>query len=648
MPSEIDVAADDSARTVKICGAPRTGKTEVLVRRCAKLMSSGVSPEQVWVVVSTGFAADEFQRRLVNAVQNEDALRVRISTVADICREVLSEEAAVRATGMNPRVLTSGERKFLLEDMKTTGVQNRTLRSLLRMFAREWAALEPEQAWLSPGEPVDIMNLLMSKLHHMRAMLPEELAFRCANYLKSDEGAHARHRFSYVLADDYQNLSRAEQSVVCSCAGVQLVVAGNPNQTVAVETDYPYPEGFVSFDSLRHDVSVHTLEKAFGNGKALAATAALTRHGDMDCTIAADNPQGAQDRGDARMALAHIKWNTPADELNGMTKYLRDLMDDEELLSGTYIIAPNRRWLNAAVDVCRQRDFKVDVAGASNGIGGDPRELGRARAMVAYVKLALLAEPDSAVAWRCWCGFGNHLLNSDAWMHLEEYADEHEISVVEALSRVSDAVARGEEPFLRCKVLAQAWQEGRSIIERDSKRKGFALLHAIGAEKLAEFADIARFVAGDESASELFELVYREVTNPHFSADEHCLRFITLGRMCGLTAENIIVLGCVDGFVPPRDAFEIVSTDDVRSELMNTSRREFASAIAKAEKRVLLSYFAKADLELAEKTKMKVTRVRSEDGARIALVHPSCFIEEFEEADPGATGGQQFLAERGL
>lgn len=653
MTYEIEAAIADNTRAVKVLGAARTGKTETLVRRAVKLINSGVAPESIWIEVSSGFAADELRRRLAVALEEEGvdpnaANRTVIARVADICREVLDDESARLATGAVPRALTAAERKFLLEDMKTTGVKNRQLRQLLQLFARQWAALEPEQSWLAPGEPTDIMHLLMRKLRHIDAMLPEELAFRCAEYLKSDAGSEARHQFDYVLADDYQNLSRAEQAVVCYSAKTQLVVAGNPNQTVTVGTDYPHPEGFETFDSLRHNVAVHVLRKAFGNNKALLASAALARHGDMSSLIAAEIPSDDRDTGDTREAIACVKWNTPTDELNSMTKYLRDLIGEHDIAARTYVVVPNRMWARTAIEICHQRNFKVDAAGLSTGIGGDPREPGHARAMLAYVKLALLADPESAVAWRCWCGFGNHLLNSDAWMHLEDYADERGLDVVRALSWVADAVVRGEEPFLRCKVIAKAWEEGQKLIERDAKRRGFALMRAVGAEKLPEFADMYRLISGDETAPELFTLVYRELTSPHFSPDEHCLRFISLDRLCGLSADNLIVLGCVNGFLPRRDAFEVVSTDDARDRLMNTGRRELASALAKAEKRAVLSFFAKADLELAEKTKMQVARVRSEDGKRVALLRPSCFIDELAEANPGTTGGQQFLAERGL
>ncbi len=649
MSAEIKRAAQDETRAVKICGAPRTGKTETLVRRAALLLESGVEPSTLWIEVSSGFAADELRTRLAHALPDPQlASEVVISRVLDVCQSILADERALAITGIRPRLLTDCERKFLLEDMKTTGVKNRQLRSLLRLFARKWAALEPEKSWLAPGEPSDIMNLLTSKLRHIKAMLPEEAAARCAHVLMSEEGACLRHRFSHVLADDFQNLSRAEQTVVCYCAKNQLVVAGNPSQTVPVATDFPYPEGFDAFEMLRHNVSVHTLTQTFGNREALKAALALSPCADEDESSKPVLPPIEESTGDYSESLVCIRWDAAEEELNAMTKYLRALLDDRDVLSRTYVVAPNKTWARQAVSICHDRGFKVDCAGISTGIGGDPREVKKAKAMIAYFKLALLAAPKSPVAWRCWCGLGNYLLNSDAWMHLEEYADERGIDLVAALSRVASEVSEGKEPFLRSRALASAWESGQELIARDSERRGFSLMRAIGAEKLPEFADINRLINGDETARDLFDLVYQNMTNPRFSSDEHCLRFITLERLCGLTAENLVVLGCVNGFVPKREAFELVSTDEDRDAVMNTSRRTFASALAKAEKRVLLSYFAKADLEFAEKTKLQVARVRSENGTRIALVRKCCFIDEMHHADPGTTGGQQFLGAHGI
>ena len=106
--------------------------------------------------------------------------------------------------------------------------------------------------------------------------------------------------------------------------------------------------------------------------------------------------------------------------------------------------------------------------------------------------------------------------------------------------------------------------------------------------------------------------------------------------------------GAIDGFVPTREVFDVVSTQEKRDAARASWRRQFCNAAAKANEQLTITYFSKAELELAERTKMHVTRVRADDGRRMALVRPSCFLSEAGAACPGANGGQAKLASLGL
>ena len=62
----------------------------------------------------------------------------------------------------------------------------------------------------------------------------------------------------------------------------------------------------------------------------------------------------------------------------------------------------------------------------------------------------------------------------------------------------------------------------------------------------------------------------------------------------------------------------------------------------------MFSTFSRAPLELAERTKMQVARVRMEDSERIATLRPTCFIAEAGAAAPITLGGQTLLADLGM
>ena len=475
-----------------------------------------------------------------------------------------------------------------------------------------WALAIPESKWVAAGEEEVIYSFLISQLESRNAMLPEEVAFRCVTYLESDAGQEARHAFSYVLADDYQNLSAAEQKTLCLLAGTQLVVTGCSSAVVERGITDAYPDGFTEFDLVRRNVTVFQLPERKTAG--------------LECQV--------------------VKWKTPEEEIDGATKYLRVIADRDELQeSRICVLVPNRQWAKAARTVLKKRGFKVSDAALNNGLRGDPRDTAHCNAIVAYTKLALLADDHNIVAWRSACGIGNHLTNSDAWMRLVEWGGERDLTLYDALAEASAIVRNSSvEPFLRARALTEPFDEYRSFIKANRGRKGFSLLAACGAENLSEFTPLNDMVAGDEDAATMFALARSIFSDPVFAESQQSVRLATPENVAGLEFDVVFALGCVDGFFPRREAFEVVSTDEERARVLEADRCAFSAAVAKGTRMVVASYFAKADLELAERTKMQVTRVRSEHEKRIALVRPSCLLEEGPFPAAGVCSGEQVLA----
>lgn len=634
------IAAFDG-RMAKVTGPARSGKTEALVRRCATLIESGADPSSILVETSCATAAQSFRARLGAALpegRREAADAVVVRTALESCVAVLSSPEAIEATGRTPRLLTSAEYNFFLEDMKTLGMPIRRLRGMLSFFYQQWSDLVPEENWLV-GEEREVADHALRHLKARGAMLVQEAPALCVAFLKSDAGESARQSFTHVLCDDFQSLSRAEQTLLCLLAKDQILVAGNPNEVT--HGKHADPEGFVKFDALRRGVESFVLTGCYASQAAARMANGLCDKGSMDPSLAATTFEGAPG------SALSIKWNAPEDEINGITKYLRTLFDGSDALeSRTCIVVPNKRWARMVEKVLRQRGFNVSASLATAGIGGDPRHSVRAKALVAYTKLNLLAHPEDMTAWRSLCGFDNHLTNSDAWMFLLDWADENGLSAYEALEK---AAACTEDPFPRAKAVIDPFKAGREFIEKNAPRRGFALLRAIGAEGIPEFSDVASMLQGDEDALRVYEMARSMATDPTCPEDARTIHLASLTSLAnGGDYDNVFFLGCIDGFMPRRDAFEVVSTDEERAAVLDTDRMAFYRALCKANDRVVFSTFSKAALEIAELTKMQVVRVKSESGQRIAILRPSTFYGEIGESFPSTVGGQAFMADLGL
>lgn len=643
-----EIAAFDG-RTAKIVGPARSGKTEALLRRAAAAVAAGCAPEDILIETSTAEAARVARRRLVDAlaaagVQDVEDIagRITVACAQQVCLTVLEAPETRAATGRTPRVLAPFEYNFFLEDMKTLGTPARRLRSELGHIKQQWCALVPEEDW-AVGEEKDVLDLAHRLLSATNAMLEDEVAYLCGRYLQSDAGAGARQRFALVLADDFQNLSAAQQTCLCLLARDQLIVAGNPDETVRVATSFPAPEGFATFDTLRRGVEVFSLDVAFGNPNVTDFCDAIVLTGNEDARTAARREGTIRD-------IATVKWNTPDEEFNGLSRYLFavNAEDPEAAQSDICIVAPNKQWAHAFEQMLAHRGFAVSSLGFER-LAGDPRDTNRARALVAYTSLNLLADPDDLFAWRAWVGFGNYLTYSDGWHFLLDWCDEHDAGILDALEAAAAARAAGEdEPFPRAERLAERYAAGRAMIAAHEGRRGYNLLAALGADKLRDFAALADSLAGDEDAATLYAMVRKAQFFPTHEANIRAVRVSSHEQLCGCGYRTLYVTGCVDGFMPARDAFEVVSTDADRARVRENDRRTFAAGVAKAADTLMFSTFSRAPLELAERTKMQVARVRMEDGERIAQVRPTCFLEEAGGAAPITLGGQALLADLGM
>lgn len=651
----IDAIAKCTDRLIKVEGGVRTGKTEALIKRAATLINAGQAPESILVAATNAFSAQAFRQRLRRVLnQAEAADRVVIEPALEACVGVLDTPAAREATGRVPRILTDAEYNFFLEDLKTTGEKPRNLRKMLSYFFRQMAEDAPRDEWKTGGAEDTVYDLAVRVLKLRGGMLAQEAPMICSAFLKSEAGEASRAQFAYVLCDDFQNISHAEQTCLCMLADKQVVVAGNPNETLTARGAHPYTEGFLKFEAVRRDVTVFHLEGAYGNLQVIGMADALASCGDMDgayvagsaTPIAVEVAEG-EDAEAVEMptGMQSVKWNTPEDELNGMTKYLRHLLGAGAREARTCVVVPNRRWAIMAEKMLRRRGFTVSVLGAMGTLAGDPRDSNRARALVAYTKLNLLADPTDMVAWRSWCGFDNALTNSDAWMGLQDYAEAEGKSLYEALKEIGNFGFGAKEPFLRSRALAEKWRAGQEFILKNSGRRGFGLLKAIGAEGVSEFEAVSSQMMGDENAARLFEMERTSVTAPAWPEDPHVLHISTMQNLAGCEYDNLFVLGCIDGFYPQRNAFEVISTEEDRERIMNSERRDFMGGIAKAKQLLVLSHFSKSELELAERSKMQVVRVKSEGGKRMAIVRPTCFLGEAGDAAPTTIGGQALLSQ---
>ncbi len=605
-----------AGRLAKVTGPARSGKTQACALRCKRLLEEGAGPAQILVVVSTGPAKRAFRARLAQLMEDaseelrQAAGRVVVARAVEVCQTVMDDPQVVALTGRRARVLSDSEYTFFLEDLKTLGQKNQRLHNMLLFFFAQWSNLCPEQEWLLPGEESDLLAYARRVLASLGATLRHELPYLCANFLAGEDGEAFGRRYSHVLCDDFQNLSRAEQTCMALLARDQLMVFGCADKAVRANTDYPCPEGFARFECVRKGAEVLELEVQAGPAGALAFERAL----------GGDAGAGASGAG-----AAFVQWRTPDEELEGLCRLVGawTAHGPERRTGDVAVAVPTRRWGAFVEKALAAHGIHACTAGLGRKLGGDPRTRGMHALASAWAGLRLLCDERDPLAWRAWTGFDNAITNSEAWTHIYKMSWERGVGVCKVL----DDIAAGHAQIPKAELIAQRVQEGRDFVSQAGTLRGSDLAHAVGLDATPA-AGCADALAAESAGPRELLGALRAWLEGEDAPSEDGVSIALFENLCGQDFPLVIMAGMVDGMAPGKDVYDIGKTDKARTQALADDRVRTRVAAGSAGQALVVSTFTRTTVEVAERSKMQVARIAAAPEGRVAHVSPSQLLSE--------------------
>lgn len=598
---------------VKICGGTHEARTALLVKRAASLVKEGADPARILLAAPSAIGTDELARQLAAALDGDErAAAVAVMPALALCSAVVERARTLGLTERYGRVMPAEEYLFVLEDLKTLGQKNQRLHNMLAFFRAQWSNLAPEGEWVIAGEESTVIALLRQLLAQYGGGLRDEVPALAARLLEEAGRATLGVDYDYVLCDDFQNLSRAEQAALSLCCAKQLMVAGDENQVTKGATAYPHPQGFADFERVRRGAVAIDLADEGRDGK-------LTRR---------------------------VMWDAPKQELGNLAALVRswERSAPEARADEVVVAVPTRFWGRQVVRALTAAGLPVDDAGLGAALGGDPRGAGCHENLTAYAKLLLAAEPEGALSWRIWGGMDHALTHSDLWREVRRRAEQDGVSPYEAFRALAEAAIAGE-PVPFAQDAAALWQGGRAVIEQSRGLAGPALLEALGIAPDSPVATLTGPMGADDDAAALRDRVRAALVTPRFNGNVGAVRVALYEHAAGLAAPCVLLPGLVNGLIPHRDAFDIVKDPDRRATILaeETARLRAAADVGRVR---VASSFAQADVEVAERAKMRVERISSQNGQRMARLAASCVAHEAGlagEAQAGSAGAIETL-----
>lgn len=622
-------------KATRIVGGVGCGKTQELIERVCSLLSNGEKAESVLALCATPQACESFTLRLGTAAKaaGVNADGVTVTTPRALALEVLSDAEAVRWSGREPRLLTAYEELFLLEDMKVSGLRPKRLREMLKFFYRSWTELaDADPNWLLAGEEANVHALLKANLAFTRSIIEPEAGNFAVNYLRGHAGARGAHSFAHVLVDDYQRISRASQLLADLVAAETLTIAGDRAACVQVYDSYPYAAGLDEFMDAHEGAEDIELSACHACAAGAAAASKLLADPAMQ-SIAFHVAEGV-----AAGQTTILEAKLPEDEFGAVARFVADAVAGGMSPADVTVATPNGVWSRNIVKALLAAKVPAQALADRQPVRGDIRDNDRCVPARVLTALDLVADPDNALAWRCWCGYGDWLANSSAMANLRKHAGEQGQGLVESLRDVQDgapaANADDADRIVGAKRVAEAREAGLALIDSAAGLEGTALL-----DKLAELVTgqegttapgiVSALCLGeqDNSAAAMAERFRSRLLAPRI--DSAAVQVVPYDQVAGLSPKVLIISGFVNGFIPCREYFDSAEMplDKQEKEHAKDARRVYAMA-GKASEQLVISRFTTASLETAGVMKLHIGRIRLQDGKRMCVIEPSDFTEQ--------------------
>lgn len=575
--------ASYSGPSLRVLAGPGTGKTFALMRRVARLLEEGVETDRILVCTFTRTAARDLQKELRTLlIQGVD--EIRSGTLHAFCFSLMNREQVLSLTGRVPRPLLKFEERFLLMDLNDDvfgGITDREKR--LQAFNAAWARLQTDQ----PGWPTDTVDrtfhtALLAWQRFHKSILIGEIVPVALNYLRENPACEELSNFQHVLVDEYQDLNRAEQELITLLASAgTLTIIGDEDQSI-YSFKHAHPEGIANFHQIHGGTHDEPLTECRRCPQRIVKMANNLIEKNTSRTPRVLNHTPSSPNGE----IFIIQWPSMKMEAEGIGQFIKERVQAQLVDPGRILVlAPRRQFGYAIRDELNSRGIPAHSFFHEEAFDGNPKVLEESAAQQAFTLLSLLANPDDRVALRSWCGFGSPSLRTGSWARLRAHCEQSGESPWLAL----ESLEAGNAVLTRSSDLIHRFRDLKFRLDILKALTGQQLVAALFPPSISwtePFRHLGQQLEGDFDAIRLRDALRVGMTQPELPTDVDYVRVMSLHKSKGLTADLVVVVGCIQGLIPSVKN-DLQSLEQAR--LLEEHRRLFYVAITRTKNTLVLS-----------------------------------------------------------
>lgn len=602
---------------IRVLAGPGTGKTTAMMGRVARLLNQGIDPRAIFVVTFTRTAARDLISKLAE-LQLTGAENINTSTLHSFCFSVLSREEILHLTGRVPRPLLKFEEKYLIYDLigNFGGVREREKR--LRAFEAAWARLQSDEpGWAPTNVDRNFECELRRWLISHRAILLGELVPITLDYVRNNPECSERSRFEHVMVDEYQDLNKADQVLIGLLhEHSNTLVVGDDNQSI-YRFRHAHRDGILNhpFGS-----EVITIQESKRLPKKIVEIANVLFPA-RPLQLADENPEGK---------IFHLQWQDIAEEASGIAKIIDYAIKNNRAAPGKILIlAPNR-------DIGYPIRDEIEKLGIAVRSYFQEDALNKESAQEKWTLLSLLANRLDRVSLRVWLGFGSASRRYGEYQRVWAATEANGEEIFTTFEKLDDG-------SMRIPRTADILNRFRELKKQTASYSGLGIADAVerlfpeDEEELSDLRKIAVEVLPAVSDIRQLQQEMRErITQPELPSECDFIRVMSLHKSKGLTADLVIVAGCVDAYLPKVD---IRLPPDEQQALLEEQKRLFYVAVTRSRNYLFLSSFLKMPSQRANRMGAHFRYVGRVTGGTVA----SRFITDLGANAPKTFRGSEFL-----
>jgi superfamily I DNA/RNA helicase len=548
-------------------------------------LEDGAEPSRILLVTFTRVAAKDLEDEL-EEFSSMGATAINKGTLHAYCFSTLRKANVLQVTGRVPRPLLSFEERFLLEDLKLFTVENiHQRKKRLKAFEAAWAREQDQE----PGWPTDENDRNFQahledwlKFHH--AILLGELIPITLTYLRNNPGCEERTQFDHVLVDEYQDLNKAEQSLIDLLSeNSSLIVIGDEDQSIYENFRFAHPEGISRFDDTHEGTYDVPLELCRRCPTSIINVANELIRNNIRRTGRSLQPFPGNPPGTIHI----VQWPSLESETEGIVNFLQNKITSGEFDAGkTLVISPRRQFGYRIRDGLRASNIPAHSFFHEEALYGNPKDDDSNQAQQAFILLALLRNPEDRVSLRCWLGFGSQTLRVNEYQRLKNYCSTNPVSPKEAL----DSLVNSEINIRHTTGITERY---RRLIQRLEHLQTlhapdiFNLLFPPGEEWAVPAREIVESTVEEWTIDNIYDSLLTMITQPELPTDVDYVRIMSLHKSKGLTADHVVVTGLIEGLIPSQGDDNL--SFEQQNRLLEEQRRLFYVAITRPKQTLVLS-----------------------------------------------------------